>query len=125
MSMLPFIPPSHPACRRGCTFCCKGAECACAHRPARDVQVPLKDGQATFSIVSNEVHSDLMHEAEAKLQMPHKLGGLASPGHILLLPGSYSLEVIYPGDANYASATASLPFIVDITCAIADLSLAV
>ena len=88
-------------------------------------QEPLAGGQAAFTLDSTEAKADLKHEAATKLLLPSKLGGLASPGHILLLPGTYSVEVIYPGDADYASATASLPsgFIVDISCAIADISL--
>ena len=83
-------------------------------------------GMATFTVDSNEVKQSLMTQARAKLEEPGAQGGkgLVPAGHILLLPGSYTLEVSYPGDANYAAATSSLPFIVDITCGLADLSLA-
>ncbi len=83
-------------------------------------------GAATFTINSNEVKQSLIKEARAKLEAPGAEGlkGIVPKGHILLLPGSYTLMVSYPGDANYAAATASLPFTVDITCGLADLSLA-
>ena len=89
-------------------------------------QAALSSGAAVITVSSAEVHKDIFAEAVAKLTAKGGSGHAAFPslvpaGHVLLLPGQYTLEAIYPGDATYAAATATVPLSVAPGCGLADL----
>lgn len=90
-------------------------------------QAALSSGAVIVTIKSAEVHKDILVEAVAKLTAKglsheHEFNpALVPAGHVLVLPGNYVLEVIYPGDTSYAAATATIPLAIAPGCGLADL----
>ena len=110
---------------------------ACMHPPVSSapasthrlpVQGALAGGQAAFTVKSAEIHHDILAALVAKLAshgmaQQHALPALVPAGHILLLPGTYTLQATYSGDNAYAPATATIPLTIPAACGLVDLYL--
>ncbi len=85
-------------------------------------------GQAAFTVKSAEVHHDILAQLAAKLAShglakQHALPALVPAGHVLLLPGTYTLVATYSGSDAYAPGTATIPLIIPAACGLVDLYL--
>ena len=89
--------------------------------------MPLASGAAVVTINSADIHKDILAEAVAKLTakvVSHALTFDPSLGACRPRAGAarrLHLEAIYPGDAKYAPATATVPLSIPMTCGLADL----
>ena len=91
-------------------------------------QETLANGQATFTVHSADIHHDILVEFVAKLTAhgmahEHQMPALVTAGHILLLPGTYTLEAIYSGDNSYAAEVVTIPLTIPAACGLVDLYL--
>ena len=83
-------------------------------------QGTLASGEATFTGKPADIPHDMLVVLGPKLTAlglakGHQMPAVLPSGHLLLPPGAYKLEAIYPGGSSYAAAVATIPltFLVD------------
>ena len=74
--------------------------------------------------IPHNILAELLAKLTAKgLAKEHQAPALVPRGHILLLPGTYTLEATYSGDNSYAAQVSTIPLHIPAACGLVDLYL--